>query len=506
MRQLLLAVCFLASCFALGCRSTAMQGREVDLPYDDCSRLPDIVRRTGLTLPLGPSAPEERQAPLPCLAFYRSVQERPAQDGTKAVAVAISGGGQRASNFALGVLVALESFALHDQSMNLLREIDYFSTVSGGGFAAGAYLSNRHDYLKERASVDVDRAAREYSLAREAFITRTNLRHDLERGLQRSMYRAALQPGLGRQEYLEQRLDDIMLRSKSRGRSLTLGDIFVPDCAIKGVAMNEASCEGIDPTRRVQMPYWFANGSVVGNGAIFPFSPDILTLYGVTGYRHRRQNYVLSDPYAMPLAVGMTASASFPIGVPPTTLRATVRQGSKATPYEIQLLDGGIADNLGVITAVSVLEQDQAKFKVLLVVDAYIGTYQPYQPLGRRLSTLGVARRVPSLYLDSWRGRHRYVVRNMVDGVRKSDETWKVIFLSFDELMASPSLLDRMLRRSVPEHRKELYSLVRSIGTNFNISNAQQQALLEAGMMVVETKRRDLCAVFSCLGEKKAPE
>lgn len=82
------------------------------------------------------------------LSAYRSVQSRPGQDGSISLALAISGGGQRASNFGVGVMLALEAIATDGPvRRNVLAEIDYFSTVSGGGLAAGAYISSLHDHL-----------------------------------------------------------------------------------------------------------------------------------------------------------------------------------------------------------------------------------------------------------------------------------------------------------------------------------------------------------------------
>ncbi|SVE47220.1 uncharacterized protein METZ01_LOCUS500074, partial [marine metagenome] len=80
----------------------------------------------------------DHQIPLPepvdiDLSRYRPVQERDdGQNPDLAFAVAISGGGHRAANFATGVLLALEDFEIDGRRHDLLREIDYLSTSSGG--------------------------------------------------------------------------------------------------------------------------------------------------------------------------------------------------------------------------------------------------------------------------------------------------------------------------------------------------------------------------------------
>ena len=81
------------------------------------------------------------------LSFYKPVQERPGQDANIVFAVAASGGGYRAANFATGALLGLEELKnSNSPSRNALSEVDYFSSVSGGGFAVSAYISTLRDY------------------------------------------------------------------------------------------------------------------------------------------------------------------------------------------------------------------------------------------------------------------------------------------------------------------------------------------------------------------------
>ncbi|HJW82099.1 MAG TPA: patatin-like phospholipase family protein [Acidiferrobacterales bacterium] len=55
------------------------------------------------------------------------------------VGLAFSGGGIRSATFGLGVLEAFES-----PGVNVMRHVDYLSTVSGGGFLGGAYSAWRY--------------------------------------------------------------------------------------------------------------------------------------------------------------------------------------------------------------------------------------------------------------------------------------------------------------------------------------------------------------------------
>ena len=90
------------------------------------------------------------------LNAYKSAQQRiNGQDPALTLAVAISGGGHRAANFGAGVLLELEQITIDNSPQsNVLSEIDYFSTVSGGGFAAAAYISSLHDHLYFKGTYD----------------------------------------------------------------------------------------------------------------------------------------------------------------------------------------------------------------------------------------------------------------------------------------------------------------------------------------------------------------
>jgi hypothetical protein len=81
--------------------------------------------------------------PAVSLNDYKSVQDRDTkfQNPNIALGIAISGGGSRAQFFSMGVLLGLEEIEENNQQRNFLNEIDYFSTVSGGCYSAGYYLT-----------------------------------------------------------------------------------------------------------------------------------------------------------------------------------------------------------------------------------------------------------------------------------------------------------------------------------------------------------------------------
>jgi hypothetical protein len=90
---------------------------------------------------------------------YQSPNTRAGQDPNKVVIVCSSGGGSRAASFTTGIMLELEKIRVKDieqsprEPSNALGEVDYFSTVSGGGWGASsyiAYLYQKHKYSEER--------------------------------------------------------------------------------------------------------------------------------------------------------------------------------------------------------------------------------------------------------------------------------------------------------------------------------------------------------------------
>ena len=304
------------------------------------------------------------------LDLYAPVAERPGQAADVTVIVAISGGGMRAAHFGVGVLKELEeSIDLgrypRARGRTLLQEVDYFSTVSGGGLAAGAYLSALHDMpADQRDSFRLGQALAHGNpaLAGLAHNYHVNLVFSPVDGLpvfEREM----------RADSLEEAIDDYALGAKARGRSLTYGDIFAR------------------PGTAPALPYWFANATLVGTGVGFRFAPAELAALKLTGYFDNqvvtpvlaaddlhRPPLELARIFAMPLAVGATASASFPGIIPATTLLTAV---DPARPY-VHLLDGGVSDNLGYRTALEIFKKTPTPGQLLIVIDAFAGRPSPF--------------------------------------------------------------------------------------------------------------------------------
>ncbi|MDA0990923.1 MAG: patatin-like phospholipase family protein [Verrucomicrobia bacterium] len=438
------------------------------------------------------------------LSRYESVQQRSdGQTPTLAVAAAISGGGHRAGNFAIGVMRALEDFAHADSTNDILREIDYFSTVSGGGFAAGTYIASLHDHL---ATTGGHREG--YSLAQALQADGRRLRKHLIRDYQStifgSLFCVRCLGTMDAGDLFERKIDRQVLGSAQRHnrRSLTLGDVY------------RARGSGLPVT----LPYWAANATVYENGVRFPFTPDVLEQYRVTTYSHLLRMHQLSDdPFGMPLAVGAKASASFPVAFPATTLGCDAA-ADPLNPY-LHLMDGGLADNMGYRTAIDFLRQDRAPHKVLLIIDAYKGNAHPRSSDARSPSSADAAYRIMKISLDADHGKMDRELERLIQlASRDTDaEPISVITLSFDEL--KPMLkahverlkaelaalrrqrsqaVSRRIRRQLDailqrqdeqlqsaENAYDLYDDARAIGTSLNITLGEQQLLFEAGAAAV---------------------
>jgi len=116
-----------AACFGMfnGCASYRNTSRDHDIP---------VFRSPPLTID-----------------GLKSPQTRTNQNPDIAIALAISGGGHRAANLATGIMLGLEKLKIPQSDRTMLEEVDYFSTVSGGGFAAGTYISSLYDHINNNA-------------------------------------------------------------------------------------------------------------------------------------------------------------------------------------------------------------------------------------------------------------------------------------------------------------------------------------------------------------------
>lgn len=405
------------------------------------------------------------QEPMVDLGYYRPVQDRPGQNPNIAVAVAISGGGYRAANYSAGVLCGLERLGIAN-SGSFLGEVDYYSTVSGGGFTTGLIMSLQHGFLSDNGTLNGFSFCRNLCTKEGAG---RKLRNSVVFGYLKSLGKTGLSFKAyklitnNRTEFIEQIFEDIFLTTgpDKKKRSLVTGDLFVP----------------AGSTQKPLLPYWFQNATVFENGAIFPHTPDIYKAYGVNRYTHRLKKHSIEsedDYFNIPLALGMTSSATYPPVMSPVKLRIVDRDNRNRYLY---LIDGGLSDFLGVITALRVLEQETADRKVLLIIDAGFMDNEPYSkgPWGPYFTN--VFRRTLDISTDSWRTRYKDFITKYAKGA--GIENFEVIPLDFQGLS------------------DECKNDIKDIVARFNISRKDQNALFRAGMESVSLNAKELYCSLS---------
>lgn len=373
------------------------------------------------------------------LSQYQSVespQGRPHQRPDIAIALAASGGGYRAANLTAGVLMGLEQITNSHLKGNLLEEVDYFSTVSGGGFGVGYYLASLYNFMQLHHG---DPFTPQFSF--------TNTMNHLpsDNALDKD-YRDELFLLDNHGSSIEKHLAESVLRTVNG--TLRLGDIFIPKTG---------------KPDNVRLPYWVTNTTIYQNAALLPFTPDVLKKYKVTTYPYGVQTYSANADYSeVPMAVGMVASSSFPLALTPITLGS---KGCYGGQCYLQLLDGGFADNLGVNTALDLLKQDSSKIKILIVVDAYTGSDQPYSKNATPPSNSSMFWRAIGMSIDASRQRAKANLSSLAQEKLCHDGVTNVLVIYLD---------------------LSKYDAARKISTNLFITHHQQKLLLKVGQSLVK--------------------
>jgi NTE family protein len=210
------------------------------------------------------------------------------------IGVCLSGGGFRASLFALGCLRYLAE-------AELLSSVVAIPAVSGGSIAA-AKLADQADQLAARGSSVEAYLELVYGPFRNVVTTR-NLRN----------------------LWLRRSVGGMLARHR-RGRGVVLGEVL---------------SEHLFATRDLRDlpagPQIILTATDLAAGRAFRFSRDFVGSYDM-GY--------MATPAALPLGLAVAASAAVPALFPPVNL-STARLGFAGINRTLALADGGVYDNLG---------------------------------------------------------------------------------------------------------------------------------------------------------------
>lgn len=281
---------------------------------------------------------------------YKSPQEREGQDSKNTLGISISGGGSRAQYFGLGVLIGLDEIKKGETTF--LNQIDYFSTISGGGFAAGYYLTlTKNEVLKDKSFLEFWKSV------------------DRKDTLQEHLYKAAKPISVLKLWGYERNMifksyprmiDEELLQLGKKYNNKEIKRLFLRDFFISEVS-----------SEKVSLPMFVTNGTIYNNGEQLPFMPHIIDSLKINGSLLPKASFEIDHGYGLPLSYAISGSAAFP-GILPM-LKLSVADNDKKV---IRVIDGGAVDNLGYKTLFKLLNTDKAanaKKRALIVNCAGFG-------------------------------------------------------------------------------------------------------------------------------------
>jgi len=437
------------------------------------------------------------------LSNFRSVQNRKHQDSSLALVTAISGGGTRAANFGVGVLLGLEQ--LKSGNTNMLNEVDYFSTVSGGGFAAGVYMNSLYSYNLYRRKIEKDTSAKVTPYSLDSFYIvqlKSILLKDYQFSLYAAFIRGIFNAKINSDVALEHKIDDEVLGYKYRKgkdkKSIRLGNIF----------------KWVSDTGHVIYPYFITNATCIDNNAIVQYTPDVIAALSISQFTHRystngKSNVPLkrSEVMVMPLSLGIKTSGSFPILIKNTTLVSAADSINLYKYKYLRLIDGGVADNFGTTTAIEILDQEKLKKKGLIVIDAANGVtpgifattdkVKMEYALSKQM-TSGLDAKYFNFIEDLNQTCTAKNIKPVILSIRNLDDpalTLPGVLINKD--IAIADLLKKYktypdIEKMNATDRKIIFLIASNVSTKYNITKGEQDLLILAGKTVVWDKRNEL--------------
>lgn len=295
------------------------------------------------------------------LSSYKSAQTRENQDPNLALGISLSGGGSRAQYFSTGVLIGLDDIKTKNNS-TILKEVDYFSTVSGGGLAAGNYIAllnkRYHDTLEFDTLGEFWNSSKHFE--DKNFDERMNVGTKTRYLVTRF--------GRKRMNYSHHIYKHALLNKQAKPRKDNYNEIFLHELMVN-----------IDSSQKVNYPFLVPNASIYTNGDLFPMMPHIIDSLKIIRFqkpsfkipfpRHVRSRTFING---FPLQYALGTSSAFPAMLPVYNFsQSDDRKTSKKSESIIKAFDGGLTDNLGVQTLSKLLKKDTGeKSKKAIVVNS----------------------------------------------------------------------------------------------------------------------------------------
>lgn len=330
---------------------------------------------------------------------YAPVQKIEGQDSNLCLGLAISGGGSRAQYFGTGVLMELSELE-GAKKQKFLTEVDYFSSVSGGGFAIGYYMMVRKiGLLQTQSYFDYWKSDIPYSpdgLQSYVFVPASQWTTFKLRSYERHKNYKNSYPQIIDNELLKANRSQALIPQMVP--QLFLSDFFVPYC----------------DTCIPKLPMFVANTTIYPNCERLPLMPHILADLKIN--RSIIPQYPFKDDsgYNFPLAFALASSSAVP-GVLPIQ-----KLGTSDTYKSIRAIDGGVVDNLGLKTLFELLISDdsQKKNKKMLVVDCSgIGNQNRYSEIDDHIGLLSLLKESSFFTVAS----KNLVAKEMLDILEKAE-------------------------------------------------------------------------------------
>lgn len=374
------------------------------------------------------------------------------------VILAFSGGGTRAAALSYGVLQELARTKIHSGSGTLLDEVDAISSVSGGSFTAAAYALG--------GAMPLDRFERDF------------LRHPV----QRDLLFAALNPR-NWPRLLSPRFSRSDLATEYYDRHIFQGKRFADL-----------------PRKR---PYIVLNATEIDLGSRFEFTQE-------------QFDSICSDLDALQIARAVAASSAFPLlltavtlhnysgtcryqepewvanamddqFVNPTRFRTAIELRSYSDPERrfIQLMDGGLADNIGLrgplralssndpgFSVVRLMNRGRVKRVVVIDVDAEKGSPVTLDRTESQPTVVQVLNAVSSTPMANYSFDTLELLRQSISAWNKDQAVSpeglrQITFYRVHVAFASLPAVERKFFDDLP--------------TSFSLTNAQIDALLAVG-------------------------
>jgi NTE family protein len=454
------------------------------------SRIPALALSglaVGLSVALSLSGCARAPYNTPLAHYDRSTGYRaPAPEAAKntdaiQVILTFSGGGTRAAALSYGVLKALRETPIRGNHDTLLDEVDLISTVSGGSFT-GAYYALYGEEI--------------FNSFESRFLKR-NIQSDLKSKLFNpgNWYRLS-SPYFSRIHLASELYDDTVFGHK------TFGDLLA----------------------RKSRPFLVMNATAMSLGTTFEFTQNQFDALG-------------SDLSTYPIAPAVAASSAFPILLSPMTLKNCGQPEGYAEPPWIEnalqdrdrnirryvrakslrtfsdkenhpwvhLMDGGLADNLGLRPVINrildpedpgsvakLLQEGKVKKLVVIVVNAKVEPQESIDRMEGAPGVLGVAMKTMTISMDNYSFDSvewlRAAKRERDQAAMDLEELRKVLKdcgkpLGFGPLPPVDIYLIEVSFDSIQDSKERAYFL--SLPTSFYLPPATvDQVVAEAGVLL----------------------